>query len=202
MRSSFTTPGSDWTPPPPALTEERRWQHPIIAAILDHMNAEDRRLGRIAFYGALRAAGYEELRLASISTILRAEHELYARSFELVTSDDNDATYFVLHQLSVLERAALDIRASVERAAQQLERVAHINNDLNERQRALLNHALAHPSASYTIATHRSVHGIVYETARSDLSELELRHLLRREKVGRAYHYVPEQNLSGRLADR
>ncbi len=187
--------------PPPVLSDERRWQHPIVAAILDHMNAEDRRLGRIAFYGALRAAGYEPLRLASISTILRAERETYDRSFQLVASDDGDATYFVLHQLDVLERAAVEIRSAVERTAQQLERVADLAGDFNERQRALLNHALAHPSASYSIATHRSIHGIVYETARSDLRELEGKCLLRREKIGRAFWYLPEPNLSGRLAE-
>ena len=186
--------------PSPALHDERRWQHPIVAAILDHMNAEDRRVGRIAFYGALRAAGYEELRLASISTVLQAERGIYERSFELVASDDDDATYFVLHQLDVLHRAAVDLRAAVERSSQQHERIARVDDAFNERQRALLDHALAHPGATYTIATHRSVHGIVYETARSDLSELEVRRLLRREKIGRAFHYVPEPNLTGRIA--
>jgi len=66
--------------------------------------------------------------------------------------------------------------------------------DLNYRQLTLLQHALKHPDAVYTIESHKNSHNIVRATARADLFELVERGYLTKRKQGRRYYFgaVPD----------
>ena len=70
---------------------------------------------------------------------------------------------------------------------------------LNLRQKAIINHAIRNPDATYTIQTHRNVHGLAYDTARNDLIELAKRGLLVKEKQGREFVFVVSSNLNQKL---
>ena len=48
-------------------------------------------------------------------------------------------------------------------------------DDLNSRQLALIGHALRHPDVDYTYHAHAASHGVVHESARQDLLDLERR---------------------------
>jgi Fic family protein len=72
---------------------------------------------------------------------------------------------------------------------------------LNHRQRALISHALRHPTHVYSIESHRRSHNVVYETARKDLSDLESRGLLMAWKAGRTWCFSPQDDLESRLAE-
>jgi hypothetical protein len=68
-----------------------------------------------------------------------------------------------------------------------------------DRQRDLIRHALRHPGFSYTIESHKNSHGIVFETARTDLADLETRGLLTKRKVGHAWVFTPIADLEASL---
>ena len=188
------------SPGAPAPTE--RAVHPVLAAIVDHLAADDPRLGRARFYARLRAAGYDFVDQLSISTVIRRDPDAYARARDQVERDDGDATYFALHQLAVLDAAIDDARRTLAHKTRELADARALAPDLNDRQLALLQHALAHPDARYTIAAHQASHAIVYETARADLRELEAAELIQRGRAGRAFVYTPAPELSARLARR
>jgi hypothetical protein len=70
---------------------------------------------------------------------------------------------------------------------------------LNYRQRALISHAMRHPSFQYSIAGHQASHNVVYQTARTDLLDLVDRGLLSSEKIGRTWYFTPVVNLEEKL---
>ncbi|MCG5214297.1 DeoR/GlpR family DNA-binding transcription regulator [Streptosporangium soli] len=73
---------------------------------------------------------------------------------------------------------------------------------LASRQVTLLMDAAEHPAAEYTVASHAAGHGVVLQTARTDLQELEGRGLLARVRRGRANAWVPAPDLADRLGRR
>lgn len=165
------------------------------------------RSARALFYWAMARQGYWLCEFVSISRILRKARGQYARAYLYTETDENDLTYFILYQLRVLLRAIDDLheylaRKSAElRAADDLVRRAAVLNDaLNARQLALINHALKQPQARYTVESHRVSHAISYETARSDLLKLAGEGLLEKRKRGRAFVFVPAADLKQRLS--
>lgn len=65
-----------------------------------------------------------------------------------------------------------------------------------------MSHALRHPDAGYTFRSHQTSHGVVYQSARTDLLDLERRGLLDRRKVGQRFVFRPPLDLAERLASR
>jgi hypothetical protein len=64
----------------------------------------------------------------------------------------------------------------------------------------LLEHALQNPGYEYSIQGHQTSHGIVYQTARTDLLALSETHgLLKRYKQGRKDVFVVPADLGSRL---
>jgi Fic family protein len=62
--------------------------------------------------------------------------------------------------------------------------------NLNHRQRALLISAKENPDNVYTFTTHMKTHGVVYQTARSDLLNLQKSDLLEMHKSGKQYYFI------------
>ena len=62
--------------------------------------------------------------------------------------------------------------------------------NLNYRQRSLLISALEHPDNIYTFHTHMNMHGIVYQTARTDLLKLHELGLLEMHKSGKKFQFT------------
>lgn len=56
-------------------------------------------------------------------------------------------------------------------------------------------------AAHYTFQSHQRSHGVVYQSARSDLLDLEARGLLERRVSGQQYHFHPGEDLAERLGD-
>lgn len=186
------------------------WTHPVVRAITlhfaigyDHPFVDGNgRTARALFYWSLLDQGYWLAEHLPISRILRSGPRQYARAYEHVESDAGDVTYFLLHQLRVLDRALSDLDAYVSRKRQELaslERVLRTDVSLHGRQLALLKHALAHPDTEYTIESHQQHHVVAYGTARSDLYELERRGFLHRFKRGKRFVFVASDDLAERL---
>lgn len=185
---------------------------PVVRAILvhfwlayDHPFVDGNgRTARILFFWMLRTRGYWLAEYLPISRLLRAAPAQYTRAFLETETDEGDTTYFILHQLGVIERAIADLDAYVQRkVAEQrdLQRMLDDVDDLNGRQLVLLTHALKHPDHDYTFAGHARSHRVTHETARADLGGLAERDLLIRQRRGRSYVFEAAPDLPRRLKD-
>lgn len=188
--------------------------HPVVRAITlhfwlayDHPFVDGNgRTARALFYWAMAREGYWLCEFISISRILKRARAQYARAFLYTESDENDLTYFLLYQMSVVRRAIGELHNYLARKQEELRRTeallrrdVRLRNELTHRQLSLLNHALKNPDAEYTIVSHRRSHNVSYETGRSDLLDLAERGLLVQSKRGRAYTFQPASDLRDRI---
>lgn len=188
------------------------WLHPVVkAAMLHFWLAYDHpftdgngRTARALVYWYLLSRGYWLFEYLAISRYFLRAPGQYARAYLYTETDEGDLTYFIVHHLRVIHLAFRDLRLYLERKTRELaassETLQHCPN-LNLRQRNLIAHALAHPEHRYTIETHRTTNGIVYQTARQDLLDLAQKELLHQQKQGKAFVFVPSSQLAQRLQD-
>ncbi len=184
--------------------------HPVIRSILlhfwvayDHPFVDGNgRTARALFYWSMLRHGYWLAEFFSIShEILKAPKQYY-RAFLYTETDANDLNYFILHQLKTIQGAIGALRDYIKRKQEevaQLKRHLAPGSGFNHRQLALLRHALMHPHAAYTVASHQASHGISTQTAITDLNFLATNNLLTKAKVGKAFVYAPSADLSHRL---
>ncbi|MFQ5501180.1 MAG: Fic family protein [Phycisphaerae bacterium] len=192
-----------------AKTPER-FIHPVLRAIIlhfwlayDHPFVDGNgRVARALFYWSMLRNGYWLCEFISISQIIRKAPAKYYRAFLHTETDENDLTYFILHQLDVMHKAMDELHTYITRESQR-SRALRLRLQgldlLNHRQCALMDHALNHSEADYTIQSHQSSHGVVNQTARKDLLDLADRGLLTVRKVGRIYRFRPVPDLAERL---
>ncbi|MCB9850540.1 MAG: hypothetical protein H6817_07530 [Phycisphaerales bacterium] len=138
----------------------------------------------------------------SISQVIYQAPIQYGKSFLHAETDGNDATYFLLHQLEVIQKALAELHRYIEQKVNQrraLERRIKLSAQLNARQLDLIAHALRHPDAQYDIRSHQNDHGVVYQTARTDLLNLADRGLLVRRKIGKTWYFSPASDLETAL---
>jgi Fic family protein len=193
---------------------------PVVRAILlhfwlayDHPFVDGNgRTARALFYWAMARQGYWLCEYVSISRILKKARGAYARAYLYSETDENDVTYFLLYQSRVLLHAIEDLqkylarkRAELRETEEVLTQTRLLQDELNPRQLALINHALKNPDARYTVESHQRSHRVSYETARSDLLRLVNSNILNQSKIGRAFaFYVPndlKQRLDARVAN-
>jgi Fic family protein len=169
--------------------------HPVVRAIVLHFGlAYDHpfvdgngRTARALFYWSLLRQGYWLAEFLSISSIIKKAPGQYSRAFLYAETDGSDLTYFLLHQLEVTRSATQALHEYLTRKAREVRETERLMRDadrFNHRQRALLAHALRHPTARYTIEAYRREHGVVYQTARQDLLSLADAGYLKKTKVG------------------
>ncbi len=214
------------TPPPAEQLDERvkalsdfanadtpkEFVHPVIRSIAvhfwlayDHPFVDGNgRTARALFYWSMLHRGFWVCEFFSISAIILKGPAKYGRAFLYTETDDNDLTYFLLYHLDVIRRALDRLREYIERKTTELRRLQQELRGmrfLNHRQQALVSHALRNPQADYSIESHRASHGVVYQTARTDLLGLTERGLLESRKVGKEWHFTPASDLEQRLRD-
>ena len=144
--------------------------HPVIRSILlhfwigyDHPFVDGNgRTARVLFYWSMLRHKYWLFEFISISDILRRAPARYYRAFLYSENDDNDATYFIVHQAEVIRRAIENLHAYIDRKTGELrdsEKLLRGWEHLNHRQVALLAHALRHPGTFYSVEGHMRSHG-------------------------------------------
>ncbi|HEX8752676.1 MAG TPA: Fic family protein [Solirubrobacterales bacterium] len=186
--------------------------HPVLRAVLlhfwlayDHPFIDGNgRTARILFFWAMRRRGYWFAEQLSISKLIREAQGQYNRAFLETESDGGDTTYFLLQQLSVIERAIADFDRYAERKLNEQERLKRLLHDvegINGRQLVLLTHALKHPDHTYTFAGHARSNRVTHETARADLGGLAERGLLVKRRRSRIYAFEPAADLPRRLKE-
>jgi Fic family protein len=192
------------------LEDNNYFIHPIIKAIILHfMLAYDHpfvdgngRTARALFYWSMANQGYDMMEYISISEIIKRAPAKYAYAYLYTETDENDLTYFVIHQIEVILKAikALNNYITSQKAEiLETEIMLHTNsalkNKLNYRQISLIKHALKHQNMQYKIESHRNSHNVTYDTARNDLLNLEKLGIMSMQKMGKAYIFIPRLDL-------
>ncbi len=188
--------------------------HPVLRAILlhfmigyDHPFADGNgRTARALYYWSMARSGYWLMEYTSISHILRRAPARYMRAYLHTETDQNDTTYFLLHQLSTIRKAIDALHEYLARKTgeqKETERLLagspKLRARFNHRQVALITHALKGTGEGYRVDAHQRSHGVVYQTARNDLLDLESLGLLERQKQGNAYVFFAPADLRERL---
>lgn len=188
--------------------------HPVIRAIILHfLLAYDHpfddgngRTARALFYWSMLRQGYWTMEFVSISRILKKAPAQYTRSYLYTETDENDVTYFILHQLTVIQKAISDLFDYLKRKSDEIKdlevlvrKSAKLQSELNHRQLAVLNRATKNSDAIFRIASHRGAHNVTYDTARTDLLKLNELGLLEKRKSGRAFIFMAANNLQQQL---
>jgi Fic family protein len=187
-----------------------RFIHPVLRAILLHFwlaydhpfEDGNGRTARALFYWYMRTHGYWLVEYLSISRILRHAPGRYSRAFVLTETDERDATYFIVYQLEIVQRAVEQLhdylREKIE-DVRDVEALLRGSDQFNHRQFALLANALRVPDVSYTFQTHAVSHDVTHETARADLLPLVKMGFLDQRRQGRRYTFAPPLDLASRL---
>ncbi len=191
-------------------TPESSFIHPVVKAIVLHFWLAyehpfvdgNGRTARAIFYWFLMKQKYWLVEFLPISRIILKAPSKYMRAFLYSETDGGDLTYFLAFNVRALRLAIDDLRMYLTRkhlefkqAQSQLRRVP----GLNHRQVELIQHALSHPDFNYMIRRHMNTHGIVYETARTDLFGLVKKGFFKKRKEGKAYIFFPVADLPVRL---
>ena len=186
--------------------------HPAIRAMIlhfwlayDHPFVDGNgRTARALFYWAMLHADYWLFEYVSISDVLRRAPVKYYRAFLHTETDDNDLTYFLLHQSDVIRKAIDKLHEYISRKTKEVresERMLRNWRHLNHRQQALIGHAIRHTGAAYTVEGHQRSHDSAYDTARKDLLGLVEEGLLEQRKSGRKMVFYPSPGLEQSIRD-
>lgn len=181
--------------------------HPVVRAIILHFwlaydhpfEDGNGRTARALFYWSMLRSGYWLFEYLSISSLLRKAPAQYSRSYLLTETDGNDLTYFVAYQLRVICLSLLALEKYLDRKQKEIKEAdARIRDSawMNHRQRALIAHALRHPTHQYSIESHKNSHKVAYATARADLLALAEREMLEQHKQGKKMVFVPHPQLA------
>jgi Fic family protein len=192
--------------------EESQFVHPVVRAILLHFwlaydhpfEDGNGRTARVLFFWAMLRHGYWLAEYLPISRFIRKAPAQYERAFLETETDEGDATYFLIHQLKVIEQAIEDLHRYLQRKAteqNEVKRMLRDAADLNGRQLVLLTHAAKHPDHTYTFGGHARSNRVTHETARADLGELADKGFLIRRQRGRTYIFEVPDDLPDRLRE-
>lgn len=193
-----------------ANDEGEEFAHPVIKGIILHFWLAylhpfidgNGRTARALFYWHVLKKKYWLFEYLSISSIILKKRVQYYKSFLYSEIDDGDMTYFIMFHLHAIIEAIRELRDYLESK----QRESHLARRffakypmLNHRQRALLASGVEHPEELYTFGKHANVHDTVYETARTDLLELNKLGLLEMRKEGRKFYFYPAKDLKEKL---
>ncbi len=212
------------TPPPSSQLENRLKEmcdfangktpsffvHPVVRAIIlhfwlayDHPFIDGNgRTARAIFYWSMLHHKYWLFEFISISAIIRKAPVKYGRSFLHTETDDNDLTYFIVAQAKVIQTAIEALHAYIDRKSSEMKEMESQIRALdlfNHRQVELIRHALKYPYDHYTIESHRKSHNVVYQTARTDLLDLEKRGVLEKIMRGRKMAFSAPKDFATKL---
>ncbi len=184
--------------------------HPVIRGIIlhfwlayDHPFVDGNgRTARALFYWQMLHSGYWLFEFISISQFLRKAPVQYGTAFLHTETDENDLTYFIIHQAEIIRRALKELHDYVARKSSETRACLDAlqkHPDINHRQQAVISHALRHPNFTYNIAGHGTRQAVSYATARADLMGLADMGFLEQRKVSRTFVFVAPKDLESRL---
>ena len=175
--------------------------HPIITAIALHFLIGyihpfydgNGRTARTLFYWYLLSRGYELFSYLPISKIISESPRKYRDAYVATEEDDLDLTYFILHSVSCIQKARQSLSAYLAAEEEKKkELLCSIDSlpHLSRRQKSIFAYMVSYADETFGIAEVAERFGVTYQTARTDLMQMEARGYLRVEKVGKSYSYT------------
>jgi Fic family protein len=189
---------------------------PVLQAIIAHfMMGYDHpfydgngRTARALFYWVMAREGFWLMEHLSISGEIKKARHSYSKAYLNTETDERDVTYFLMHQLGVVERAIEKLKVRLRDKAADLYETekllagSALAGQLNHRQLALLQNALKSPGQTYTVKSHMNSHRVARQTARTDLAMLAGRYnLLVEGTVGRTAVFTAPSDLHERISN-
>ncbi|MBI2445472.1 Fic family protein [Candidatus Micrarchaeota archaeon] len=169
--------------------------HPLVKASMLHFLLGyihpfvdgNGRTARSLFYWYLVSRDCGVVEYLSISRIIRESPGQYARAYKETEDDENDATYFVLYHLRVLERSVVEFHSYLKRKAEERKQAYSLMRlpGVSPRQAQILQNILKNPEKPVSFKEIQSGFGLPYQSARLDLLQLERLNLLERKKGGK-----------------
>lgn len=184
------------------INAENEFYHPIIKASILHFMVGyihpfgdgNGRTARALFYWYLIKKGYTLLKHISISKAILNSRTSYDKAFLRTENDDNDLTYFIMYSMKSLRVAFQSLVTYRDRKREERQKASEIIYELiqkgfNKRQADLLGYLFIKPKAKMTVPIYSKSHGIVRQTASRDLTDLEEKGILIKNKDGKVIVY-------------
>lgn len=181
--------------------EDETFIHPIIKGAILHFligyihpfSDGNGRTARSIFYWYVISQGYWLFEYMPLSQIILKSKKKYALAYLYPEYDEMDLTYFIQYTIRCIEAARKDLFAYIERKQSEqngTKAIISTIRDINQRQAEILRHMMEHSDEYFTIREIMSRSGVVYQTARTDLLGLvDLGYLLK-EKRGREFLFI------------
>jgi Fic family protein len=175
--------------------------HPVVKGIFLHFlvgyihpfNDGNGRTARTLFYWYMLRHDYWLFEYMAISRAIKETRGQYKRAYIYTESDENDLTYFIRYNLSVIEKTIQEIRDYIdEQQAEQIKALRSIQESegLSFRQMDILKRIVKHPEKPLRIKEIEETYHVAYATARSDLIRLEKLGYLTRRTDGKEYVFL------------
>jgi Fic family protein len=183
--------------------------HPVVKGIFLHFlvgfihpfNDGNGRTARTLFYWYVLRHDYWLFEYMAISRAIKDTKGQYKKAYIYTESDENDLTYFIQYNLTMIEKTITEIRTYInEQQAEQIKALHSIQESevLSFRQIDILKHIVKHPEKPVRIKEIEETYHVAYATARSDLIRLEELGYLKRRTMGKEYvflfHEFPQTN--------
>ncbi|MBN2734058.1 MAG: Fic family protein [Methanomicrobiaceae archaeon] len=177
------------------------FMHPIIKGIILHFligyihpfEDGNGRCARSIFYWYVLSRGYWLFEYMPISRIILKSKKDYALAYLHTEYDEMDLTYFLLYNIRCIEKARSDLLSYIEKKqGEQNATKAIIKTipDINQRQADILREMMENSDDYFTIREVMETHGVVYQTARTDLMTLADLGYIKKEKRGREFMFI------------
>ncbi|WP_221406730.1 Fic family protein [Ekhidna lutea] len=175
--------------------EDDPFIHPIIKGIILHFMIGyihpfvdgNGRTARALYYWYLVRKGYWIVEYLSISRIILKSPAQYSRAYLYTEYDENDLTYFIDYNLKCMSQALEEFKKYVKRKIKEKKEAFELmkSEDVNERQAQILNIFHNEPDKVLTIKEVENLFSVVYQTARTDLMDLETKKYLKSKTSGK-----------------
>ena len=190
--------------------DARPFIHPALRSMIlhfwigyDHHFVDGNgRTARAIFYWSMLRNKYWLFEFISISEMILKSYSQYGHAYLYSETYERDLTYFLEYHSKIIHKAIKQLYDYTEdkaRAFKDIQAELKGMDELNARQRALIGHAIHHPGFRYTYKSHATSHGVVLQTARTDILGLVKRGLLKTGRKGRKLVFAPAPDIERRL---
>jgi len=188
---------------------DKGFMHPIVRGIILHFLIGyihpfvdgNGRTARAIFYWYLISQGYWLVEFLSISRIIIKSPSQYARAYLYTEYDENDLTYFIDFNLKSMELALNSLKEYIERKINEKKNLFKIikNENINERQAETIKSIINEPDSILNINEIQAKFGTSYQTARTDLLELESIGYLKSKLIGKKLIFFKSEQFDEKI---